>query len=268
MTQETENTETQKNEIMATQKNEIMATKIQETGVAPYQYENIDAPCGPEDFEVPRVKLLQLTSPECAQGGSVLRPGLFINSITLELMPDVFIPIFRFVQWIRFNPKNNEDPRFDPDYEPGEIIWKSRDRDDPRVKKEGVFGPKGEKPLATKFLNFFSWFPGTPGPLVVGFCNTSYRAGRRFNSMYSQILRGGEFTRKFELQSYQKENKKGIFYIMKVIPSGFSSSDEVARCREYHTKFRDIAHAMAVDVESQDAEFGPEESGGHDKWEE
>ena len=81
-------------------------------------------------------------------------------------MPQEFVPIFAFKNFIRFNPRSKDDPNFNPNFEPGSVIWKSSDPLDPKVQQETKFGANGEKPLALTFLNFFSYFPGVSMPTV------------------------------------------------------------------------------------------------------
>ncbi|WP_348260365.1 hypothetical protein, partial [Salmonella enterica] len=58
-----------------------------------------------EDLIIPRAKLIQALSPEITEGLGV-RPGDIINSLTKEVLPDEFIPVFMFKNFIRFNPRS------------------------------------------------------------------------------------------------------------------------------------------------------------------
>ena len=132
-----------------------------------------------EDLIIPRAKLIQALSPELTEGLEGIKVGSVINSLTKEVLPQEFIPIFTFKNYIRFNPRSKDDPNFDSEFDPGAVIWKSTDPLDPKVKAEAKFGPNGEKPVATTFINFFSYFPGVPMPIIVSFSKTSYKAGQR-----------------------------------------------------------------------------------------
>src|SRR3972149_1970003 len=79
-----------------------------------------------EDLIIPRAKLIQALSPEISEGLGV-KPGDIINSLTKEVLPDEFIPVFMFKNFIRFNPRSKADPSFDPAYEPGAGVWKAKE---------------------------------------------------------------------------------------------------------------------------------------------
>ena len=104
-----------------------------------------------EDLIIPRAKLMQALSPELTEGLEGIKVGSVINSLTKEVLPQEFIPIFMFKNYIRFNPRSKDDPNFDSEFDPGAVIWKSTDPLDPKVKAEARFGPNGEKPVATTF---------------------------------------------------------------------------------------------------------------------
>ena len=145
-----------------------------------------------EDVMIPRASLLQSLSPEIIEDTHKhlnLKVGQIINSLTKEVLPDTFIPIIRFVTWVRFNPRNKEDKNFDPTYDAGATIWRSNDPHDERVLREGKFGPNGEKPLATKFVNFLCYFPGVEMPIVISFSKTSFKAGKQL-TIFDKCWRG------------------------------------------------------------------------------
>jgi hypothetical protein len=112
-----------------------------------------------EDLLIPRAELIQPQSPAALEEPAKYHLGMIINSITREVLPEEFVPVFKFTRWIRFNPRNQTDPNFDPAYGIGEELWRSDDPEDLRVIEQSNFGPNGEKPLAIKSLNFFSFFP-------------------------------------------------------------------------------------------------------------
>ena len=137
-----------------------------------------------DDLLIPRAQLLQALSPEVVeQKFDGARPGLIINSLTYDLVPSRVIPIFCFKTYVRFNPRSRSEAGFDPTIEPGAMIWRSTDPDDPKVQEQTGFGPNGELPLATSFLNFFSYFPGIPMPLILSFAKTSYKTGKQLLSL-------------------------------------------------------------------------------------
>ncbi len=197
-----------------------------------------------EDLIIPRAKLIQALSPEITEGLGV-KPGAIINSLTKEVLPDEFIPIFMFKNYIRFNPRSKADPNFDPAYEPGAVVWKSNDPDDPKVVAETRFGPNGEKPIATTFLNFFSCFPGVPMPVIVSFSKTSYKAGRQLLSL-AKFCGGDMFSRKYRLASVMETNDIATYAVFKVAPIGAVSPEEYKLCERLWNDFSEKAKDIHV----------------------
>ncbi|MEK7679792.1 MAG: hypothetical protein AAB356_06345 [Deltaproteobacteria bacterium] len=200
-----------------------------------------------EDLIIPRAKLIQALSPEITEGLGV-KPGAIINSLTKEVLPDEFIPIFMFKNYIRFNPRSKADPNFDSAYEPGAVIWKSTDSEDPKVLSETRFGPNGEKPIATTFLNFFSCFPGVPMPVIVSFSKTSYKAGRQLLSL-AKFCGGDMFSRKYRLASLMETNDIATYAVFKVAPAGAVSPDEYKLCERLWNDFSEKAKDIQVHEE-------------------
>ncbi len=188
------------------------------------------------DYIFPRAKLIQPTSPELTEGIEGLKPGVIINSLTKELLSPEFIPIIASKNFIRFNPRNNAEAGFDPNFAPGAMIWASNDPLDPKVKEQAQFGPNGEKPLATAFINFFSYFPGAAMPIIVSFSKTSYKTGKQLLSL-AKFCGGDIFARKYQLTSVMESNSMGTFAVLKVMPIGASSPEEFAICEQYWKDF-------------------------------
>lgn len=192
-----------------------------------------------EDLIIPRAKLLQALSPEVVERPKDYQPGMIINSLTKTILPSEFIPIFKFTNWIRFNPRNPKDPAFNNQFEPGAIIWRSNDPYDMKVISEGAFGANGERPLASKFINFFSYFPGLPMPIIVSFANTSFKAGKQLISL-AKFSGGDMFSRKYKLNSKQSKNALGTFFVLNVEPGEAVSGDDYKHAEslweEFHQK--------------------------------
>lgn len=196
-----------------------------------------------EDLIIPRAKLIQALSPELTEGIEGIRVGSIINSLTKEVLPQEFIPVFMFKNFIRFNPRSKDDPNYDPAFEPGAVIWKSVDPEDPKVVEETKFGPNGEKPSATTFLNFFSYFPGVSMPVIVSFSKTSYKTGKQLLSL-AKFCCGDMFSRKYKLTSQMETNDIATYAVFKVASAGLSSPDELKLCeglwQEFSAKAKNI----------------------------
>lgn len=216
-----------------------------------------------EDLIIPRAKLLQSKSPEVEEDTYRhlnLRPGQIINSLTREVMPEVFIPVLRFVNWIRFNPRQATDPNFDAAFDPGAIIYMTSDPHDPRLDADGMnfnqgWGPNGEKPKVTKFINFLSYFPGVEMPMIISFAKTSYKTGKELSSLV-RFMPGDVFSRQYKLGSRLVKNDVGSFYVFTVVGVGQAPKDQFDVSEAIYTEMS--VKAENIKVHDQ-AEVGAEE---------
>lgn len=208
-----------------------------------------------QDLIIPRAKLIQALSPEMQEGLEGIKIGTIINSLTKEVLPEVFIPIFSFKNYIRFNPRSKDDPNFDADFELGAIIWRSSDPSDPLVLEQTKFGPNGEKPVATTFLNFFSFFPGVTMPVIVSFSKTSYRTGKQLLSL-GKFCGGDMFSRKYRLTS-QMETNIGTYAVLRVASIGEAAPEEFAVCERLWNDFAAKAKDIQVHEEGPTEEERP-----------
>ena len=156
------------------------------------------------DIIIPRAKLIQKMSVEFGEG---VKEGAIINSVTKEILPSIFTPIFIYKEFVRFDDNKT-------------MLWKSTDPKDPRVIKEAAFGENGEAPLAMTTLNFFSMFDGLPMPVIVSFGKSSYKTGKQLLSL-ARFSGQDMFARKYTLGSKKVDNPKGSFCIFTVNPAGF-----------------------------------------------
>jgi len=195
-----------------------------------------------EDLEIPRCKLVQSTSDEATTEikEQKVEVGKIINSITKGKLPTDFIPILKFTNWIRWNPRKKDDQNFDPAFDPGALIWNSSDPNDPRVVQNKDFGPNGEPPIATKYLNFLSYFPGHNMPVIISFAKTSLKAGRRLNTL-SRFSGGDMFSSKYRLTSKQREANGTKFYVLEVSQAGKPKQDEFKIAENWYGNFKDRA---------------------------
>ena len=213
------------------------------------------------DLIIPRAKLLQPLSPEIVESKvDGAKSGQIRNSLTLDLLPSRFVPIFCFKSWFRFNPRNRSDAGFDPAYEAGAMIWRSTDPDDPKVQEETKFGPNGEKPLALTCLNFFSLFPGVQMPLVVSFAKTSYKAGKQLLSL-ARFCGGDMWSRAYQLGSALQTNDKGTYHIFTVTTLGHAEASEQAQAEAWWRTFSDKAQELKVHEEGQEEDGETREAG-------
>ena len=186
-----------------------------------------EEPSEMEDLEIPRAKLIQFTSEENTTDIKEERkdPGTLINSLTGETIENIFIPIFKFTNYIKWNPRKKDDPNFDAAFEPGAMVFQSTNRQDPRVIDGIEFGPNSEPPAVTKYMNFLCYFVGHPMPLVLSFSKSSFAAGKKLNSM-TQFGGGDMFSKKFRLGVKQEENAGTKYFVLSVHPAGAPTEAE------------------------------------------
>jgi hypothetical protein len=205
----------------------------------------LEEPNQADDIIIPQAKLMQSNSPQLEDDDS-LRPGMIINNLTGEVLPEDFIPIFKFTNWIRFNSRDKNDPNYDAAFKPGALIWKSSDPNDPRVISESKWGENGEKPAATKMMNFFAYFPGVHMPVIVTFCNTSWNAGKKLNSLCQ--FGGGDaiFERTYKLTSKDQENDQGKFKIFQVALQGEATPEDYKVADDWYNKYQPMMSQIKV----------------------
>ena len=188
-----------------------------------------------EDLILPRAVLLQALSPQIGEVDG-LKAGMVINNITNEVLPEKFIPIFRYVEFLKFNPRDSKSPEYDPAFEPGALIWRTNDPADPRT-VECRFSEDGSKPTAIKTMNFLCYFPYVPMPVVLSFSKTSYKAGKKLISL-AQFSGGDMFSKIYALKVKQAD-KDGIkYYILDVAPIGKANKEDFAIAEAWYEQFR------------------------------
>lgn len=182
---------------------------------------------GINEIEIPRAKLVQFTSDEAqaADEKDRVSPGKIINSISRIEIGKEFVPIFKFTTFTQWNPRKKDDPNYDPAFEPGEMIFTTNDPTDPKVREGIAFGPNGEQPKVTRYMNFMTYFPGQKLPLILSFAKSSMKAGERLNTL-GMSSGGNLYDNKYKITSKLKEGAEGKYYIFEVFPVGGSSEEE------------------------------------------
>lgn len=188
----------------------------------------------PNDLKIPRAVLLQFTQPrglDVDYSKGTHRPGMVIDSLTLEQLPKTFIPVFVRTKWIRFNAQETGKPGYDPAFELGAKIWEATDPLDERVQKEGQWCPNNEPPLAAKFLEFFCLFEGLPMPVIVSFTKTSLDTGKQLLTL-AQFGGSQMFSNRYELGVKQDANKaEQKYFVLKVKRLSPSSEEQLQFCQ-------------------------------------
>lgn len=232
-----------------------MENEITESGPAlPAQTAN---PAGfnhnlsPDDFQIPRVELLQAMSPKVAEGSGT--PGTLVNSISNDLLGDgkkVNITIIKveknFIKWLDRSAG-------------GGIEYRTKDPNDPRV-IEDIKWNGMEKPKCTQYLNFLCLVEGGPMPMVLPCAMTNYKAGKDLLTM--AFFSGGNcFDFTYEVSAKTKSNKFGTFFVFGVRKVGPSTMETRAAAQTFSNMFaqRDISCGEGEVQQHTSSNFSGEE---------
>jgi len=208
------------------EKKDVVKKGTQEVAELQKAPRGIDAAVTQEDLILPRLELTQALSPSVVTGDA--KPGVLLNSVDKSELGDevTIIPIILRKNFIRWVPRS----------EGGGMLWRSDDPNDPRVIEETKFGPNGEKPLATAYLNYLCLIEGEEMPIVVSFSNTSYTAGRRLLTMAK--MNGGDlFSRTYKISAKTRTNNKGTFFVLGVEEGGLAKKADYERAERIYNAF-------------------------------
>lgn len=212
------------------------------------------------DFILPRAKLIQYTSEEVTAENPEdrIEPGKLVNSITKSELPLLFIPIYRYKSYSRFNSMDKHSPDYDPAYELGEMIFSTTDKTDKRIVSyftDGTleydnlaFGPEGQRPKVMESYNYLCLFPGEALPLILTFKSTSLRAAKEMNTMM-QISGGSMFSLKFRLIISSHVEGQRKWFTMGVRGAGKSDPAEMVIAESIFDHFRGKGGSVASHVE-------------------
>jgi len=232
--------------------------KAQDTSVST----QVKAPRGLEnrtdqsDLILPRAKKIEAMSPEmqdeaCVKSG--VMPGKIINSITKEVLPEKFVPVFFFKQFIRFNASKMGERGWVDGFGPRDIVYITQDAKDPRLVKDAAW--EGDLPPVTMtFLNFLSVFEGQQMPIIVSFGGTNYKAGRELLSLAS--FKGGDlFSNKYRLTTKKVDGDKGSYFVLKCGYSEAATGQEYAVAENLYNSFAAKEVKVHTDDSSEAAPF-------------
>ena len=191
------------------------------------------------DLILPRAKKIEQMSPEMQDPEllkSGIHPGVIINSITKELLPEQFIPIIYFKQWIRWNANKETDRGWVSGFGPRDLVYMTQDKNDDRLKTDGAWD--GDlPPLATTYHNFISLFDGYDVPIVISFGGTNFKTGKTLLSLAT--FKGGDlFSNKYKLTTKKRQNELGHFFTFDVAFGQKASGGEYARAEELYESFK------------------------------
>jgi len=191
------------------------------------------------DLILPRAKKIELMSPEMKDPVLIktgICPGVIINSITKEILPEKFTPVVFFKNWIRFNPNKNTDRGWVDGFGPRDVVYITNDKNDPRLAVDAVW--EGDAPpVTTTFLNFLCLFEGQNVPVIVSFGGTNFKSGKTLLSLAT--FKGGDlFSNKYKLVTNKRQNNMGTWYTLDVSFAEKVSGEEFARCESLYESFK------------------------------
>jgi len=202
---------------------------------------------GEGDLQLSRAKIMQSSTEEFKKDSKAFTLGTVVDNITLKVLPGEFIPIMRFVNWICFNPRKKDDANFDPAYDPGKIIWKSSDPLDLKVLEQGSFGPNGELPKATKFINYLCVFPGERLPIIISFAKTSLKAGVKLLNIAVR-LGGNIYDNKYRLTTSLVDGDQGSYFVYGIEAAGKADEQAIELAKAFKQHFGSIVKKVEESV--------------------
>ena len=189
------------------------------------------------DLHLPRVALLQSMSKNVQDDPKVYTPGGFMNTLTQDVIssPVIFTPVFMWKTVIKWNPREKG----------GGVLYKTLKYTADVIKDISWQGM--EKPAATQYINAVCLVEGSDMPLVISFCNTSFKAGQDLLTLVQ--LSGCAWKYQYELQSLKTSNAKGTFYVARV--KRLSLTNEAKSVEAAH--LYENVKGMAIDTDYEGA---------------
>lgn len=182
-----------------------------------------------EDLIIPRIKVIQATSAERADGTA--SEGELINSLTGENVQDKrFIPIKQYYSNIEWNPERRSEPR---------ILCRSLDGKTGSSEEYGMricaqcrrnqwnnnLTGKEAQPKCTTYLNFLGFFEDNPMPVVLSFAKTNYNEGKKMLSI-AKSMRAAIWNYAYTLSSKRIAKDGNTWYIMQSQIAGATTPEE------------------------------------------
>ncbi len=172
-----------------------------------------------EDLTMPRLALAQKASPEIEEGHAKFVEGLSFGDAYNTLSGEVYGKDPVDVVIVRAEtPKYIE---FYPIDDGGGIKDFSVRADDPRTQ----FGENGEKPIATKFLEYVALIgPDFRMPVAISFKGSGLKAARQLNGLI-KLRNLDAFASIFRLSPAKVSNDKGTYAVFNVALAGNVDED-------------------------------------------
>ena len=239
----------------------VEETQLSTMSNAPLGFEDETA----DDMVVPRIKVINLLSPECKEKQA--DEGDILNSLTKEKLNKMkFVPVFKFNSNILWKPRN----------EGGGISCQARNGKDAQTatgedlkclicrKNEFDNTKQGREsfPTCTKYINFFGFIEGSPMPIVLSFAKTNYNEGKKMFSLAKVTLQN-MWHHGYTLESKKMAKNGNEWYNIVISAAGATSEESRVYGMQLFKGFRNAevkidtdesteAASPAVDVESSE----------------
>lgn len=192
------------------------------------------------DLQMPRLALAQALSPELDSSSPKyidgLRNGDAFNNLTGEVYGkepiEVVIVRVDRPRFVEFNPRDAGGGIKDFNIAP----------DDPRTQ----FGPNGEKPVATKFMEYVALLLPSREPIAISFKGSGLKVARKLNALI-KFANAPSFAMKYVLTPTIEKNPKGSYAVFNVKPAGFVDEETYRYAEAVYESIKD--RALSVDRE-------------------
>lgn len=192
-----------------------------------------EAPLGYEDEEdgdliVPRVKIIQLMSPEFKE--KIADEGDIINSLTKEkLNGKKFIPVFKFNNNIWWKPRSEgggmnciaRDGKNGIMSDGTALMCMMCRKNEFNNKEQGA----AALPVCTKYMNFFGFFEGEFAPIILSFAKTNYNEGKKLYSL-AKVTMQNMWHNGYILTEKKMAKGGNEWYNVNVSPAGATSEED------------------------------------------
>lgn len=174
-----------------------------------------------DDLQLPRLALAQGLSPQMISSKPEYLEDLKLGQAFNDLTNKIYGNGPWDVAVIRRDPPRHV--QFRPREEGGGVIDPNVPPNDPRCQ----FGPKGEKPVATKFYDYVLVFLDTREMIALSFKSTGIKIAKKFNTLIK--LRGPIplFMGKYTFRTVLVDGPKGSYTQLQITNNGYVTDNEL-----------------------------------------
>jgi len=201
-----------------------------------------------EDLQMPRLSLAQGLSPELDPSSPKYIDGLKVGDAFNNLTQQVYgknpleVVIVRVdrPRFVEFNPRDAGGGIKDFNVSPN----------DPRV----AFGPNGEKPVATRFMESVALLGPAHEPIALSFKGSGLKTARQLNGLI-KFANSPSFALKFILTPSIEKNSKGTFAVFTVKTAGFVDQETYEYAAAIYESIKDKTLVTELEEPEETAPF-------------